>query len=177
MLRSVKTRELEASENPLVIGAESRSARDLSLCIITVNGEIGNDLACVKSASMRKAREGTVNWRLEKKETNEEEEAREKDRAGKDEVWLAEAPVKPAAPPPLHHPALMLSSGVIGRAAWRDCIDNFPACKAQSIPRGAQQQVEAKSPDEVLIQPAEVQTTAHTCLLLSILLGARWERK
>lgn len=32
-------------------------------------------------------------------------------------------------------------------------------------------------PSEVLIQPAEVQTTTHTCLLLSILLGARWEEK
>lgn len=32
-------------------------------------------------------------------------------------------------------------------------------------------------PSEVLIQPAEVQTTTHTCLLLSILLRARRERK
>lgn len=32
-------------------------------------------------------------------------------------------------------------------------------------------------PSEVLIQPVELQTTIHTYLLLSILLGARWERK
>lgn len=32
-------------------------------------------------------------------------------------------------------------------------------------------------PSAVLIQPAELQTTTHTYLLLSILLGARWERK
>lgn len=32
-------------------------------------------------------------------------------------------------------------------------------------------------PSQVLIQPAEVQTTAHIGLLLSILLGTRWERK
>ena len=32
-------------------------------------------------------------------------------------------------------------------------------------------------PSDVLISLEEVQTTAHTCLLLSILLEARWERK
>lgn len=32
-------------------------------------------------------------------------------------------------------------------------------------------------PSEVPVQLVEVQTTTHTCLLLSILLEARWERK
>lgn len=55
----------------------------------------------------------------------------------------------------------MLSSRLIGRsesvavspvsqAAWRGCIDNIPACKAQSIPWGAQQQVDEESPDGLL---------------------------
>jgi len=44
---------VEVFSSFLRAGAESRSARDLSLWIITVKGEIGNDLACVKSASMR----------------------------------------------------------------------------------------------------------------------------
>lgn len=55
----------------------------------------------------------------------------------------------------------MLSSRLIGRsesvalspvsqAAWRDCIDNIPACKAQSIPWGTQQQVDEESLDGLL---------------------------
>ncbi|CAB1453127.1 unnamed protein product [Pleuronectes platessa] len=83
------------------------------------------------------------------------------------------------------------------KAAWRGCIDNIPACEAQSVPWGAQQRVDEESPDallapqldtaaeeairthhsKVLIQPAEVQTGAHTCRLLSILLGGQMGEK
>lgn len=38
----------------------------------------------------------------------------------------------------------------VSQAAWRGCIDNIPACKAQSIPWGAQQQVDEESPDGLL---------------------------
>jgi len=89
-------------------------------------------------------------------------------------------------PPPLHHPALRQSESVapspVSQAAWRDCIDNIPACKAQSIPRGAQQQVEGKSPDGLLApRPATAARRSdlnpiggrctHTCTRTGTLLG------
>lgn len=35
----------------------------------------------------------------------------------------------------------------VSQAAWRGYIDNIPACKAQSVPWGAQQQVDEESLD------------------------------
>jgi len=40
-----------------------------------------------------------------------------------------------------------VASSPVSQAAWRVCIDNIPACKAQSIPWGAQQKVDEESLD------------------------------
>lgn len=46
----------------------------------------------------------------------------------------------------------------VSQAAWRGCIDNILACKAQSIPWGAQQQVDEESQDGLLAPPLDIAT-------------------
>lgn len=72
------------------------------------------------------------------------------------EDWLADVPVKPAVPPntdaqqQTNRQSESVASSPVSQAAWRACIDNIPACKAQSVPWGAQQQVDEESPDSLL---------------------------
>lgn len=69
------------------------------------------------------------------------------------EDWLAQAPVKPAVPPNIdaqqqtNRQSKSVAPSPVSRVAWRGCIDNIPACKAQSVPWGAQQ---PESPDCLL---------------------------
>lgn len=77
------------------------------------------------------------------------------------EDQLAEAPVKPAVPPytdaqqQTNRQWESVAPSPVSQAAWRGCIDNILACKAQSIPWGAQQQVDEESPDGLLAPPLD----------------------
>lgn len=72
------------------------------------------------------------------------------------EDWLEQTPVKPAVPPNIdaqqqtNRHSKSVPPLPVSWAAWRGCIDNIPDCKAQSIPWGAQQQVDEESPDGLL---------------------------
>lgn len=72
------------------------------------------------------------------------------------EDQLAEAPVKPAVPSntdaqqQTNRQSESVALSPVSQAAWRGCIDTIPACKSQSIPWGAQRQVDEESLDGLL---------------------------
>lgn len=80
------------------------------------------------------------------------------------EDQLAAVPVEPAVPPytdtqqQTNRQSESVTPSPVSQAAWRGCIDNILACKAQSIPWGTRQQVDEESPDGLLAPPLDIAT-------------------